>query len=84
MGDSSQKLGNLEHTVQLTSISTDWRVSFLGTSVGLNLSQVAGMVSESFAAQLHKLLLLFLAGKGLVNLVSLGELPEAILSCLLS
>ena len=55
MGDSSQKL-ELRETAQPVDGSKGWRMSFPGTSVGLNFFQTAGMrvalLRVFFAAQL--------------------------------
>lgn len=41
------KTRNLEHTIQPSCISTGWRVSFQGNSVGLGLFQATMLVSVS-------------------------------------
>lgn len=44
--DSSQKLGNMEHTVQPAGTSAGWRLPFSSNS-GLNIFQAARLVSAS-------------------------------------
>lgn len=86
ISDNAQKLGNLEHITLCTGSSTGWRVSFPGSSVTLNLCQVAPLgsgLSGSWLGLSHlslvcsivplRLLLFTLAGRGLVNLLSFRD-----------
>ena len=83
------KARNLEHPAQPEGNSENWRVSFLSDSVGLNLFQVAWLVTassrqlvwpQSLLCSLTGLrvnpgpsLLLTQVGRGLVNLVSFRD-----------
>jgi hypothetical protein len=83
------KARNLENTAQPEGNSENWKVSFLSDSVGLNLFQVAWLVTASsrqlvwpqsllcsltgLRVNLGPSFLLTQVGRGLVNLVSFRD-----------